>query len=77
MAERVALLGTGIMGAPMARNLCEPSSESASERPMLIPAPSAVARPTNSAVCEPDRYALAKIGASVETVPSISPTSAG
>jgi hypothetical protein len=28
-------------------------------------------------VCEPERYALAKSGANVETVPSISPTSAG
>ena len=44
---------------------------------MLIPAPSAAARPTNSAACEPARKAVAKIGASVETVPSISPIRAG
>ena len=44
---------------------------------MLTPAPSAVARPTSSAVLEPLEMAAAKIGASVETVPSIMPTSDG
>ena len=44
---------------------------------MLTPAPSAVARPTNSAVLELLEPAAAKIGASVETVPSIMPTSDG
>ncbi len=44
---------------------------------MLIPAPSAAASPTKSAACEPARNAVAKIGARVETVPSISPISAG
>ena len=44
---------------------------------MLIPAPTAVASPTNSAACEPDNSAAAKIGASVDRVPSISPTSPG
>ena len=59
------------------RPVSRPVSESASEKPMLIPAPTAVARPTNRAACEPDRSAAAKIGASVESVPSISPTSPG
>jgi len=54
-----------------------PSSESASERPMLIPAPSAAASPTNNAACEPARNAVAKIGARVETVPSIRPIQGG
>jgi len=44
---------------------------------MLTPAPSAVEKPTSSAVCESDAIAAAKIGASEETVPSIMPTSAG
>ncbi len=44
---------------------------------MLMPAPSAVASPTNSAACEPESSAAAKIGASVESVPSIRPTSPG
>ena len=44
---------------------------------MLTPAPSAVARPTSSAVLELLETAAAKIGASVETVPSMMPTSDG
>ena len=44
---------------------------------MLIPAPKEAARPTKNAACAPARNAVAKIGASVETVPSISPISAG
>jgi len=44
---------------------------------MLTPAPSAVEKPTSSAVCELEAMAAAKIGASEETVPSIIPTSAG
>jgi hypothetical protein len=44
---------------------------------MLTPAPSAVEKPTRSAVWEFDAIAAAKIGASEETVPSIIPTSAG
>jgi hypothetical protein len=44
---------------------------------MLMPAPSAVASPTNSAACAPDSSAAAKIGASVERVPSMSPTRPG
>ena len=59
------------------RPVCSPVSERASEKPMLTPAPSAVANPTTSAVCELLEIAAAKIGASVETVPSIIPTSAG
>ncbi len=54
-----------------------PVSESASETPMLIPAPSATAIPTTNAVCEFEDTAAAKIGAIEETVPSIRPTSAG
>jgi hypothetical protein len=44
---------------------------------MLMPAPSAVARPTSSAACELDSKATAKIGASVDSVPSMSPTRPG
>ena len=44
---------------------------------MLMPAPSAVARPTNRAACDPESRAAAKIGASVESVPSIRPTRPG
>jgi hypothetical protein len=44
---------------------------------MLTPAPSAVESPTSSAVLELLETAAAKIGASVETVPSIMPTSDG
>src|SRR5712691_4181754 len=40
---------------------------------MLIAAPSDAARPTRRAPCEPTRKAAAKIGASVEMVPSIRP----
>ena len=54
-----------------------PVSESASEKPMLIPAPTAVAKPTTRAVCDPERTAAAKMGASVDSVPSIRPTSPG
>jgi hypothetical protein len=59
------------------RPVCSPVSDSASEKPMLTPAPSAVARPTSSAVLELLETAAAKIGASVDTVPSIMPTSDG
>ena len=37
------------------RPLSVPSSDSASESPMLMAAPSAVAMPTSSAACEPAR----------------------
>ncbi len=40
---------------------------------MLMPAPSAVERPTTNAVCEFEETAAAKIGAIEETVPSIMP----
>jgi hypothetical protein len=59
------------------RPVTEPSSERASERPMLIAAPSAAARPTSSAARGPAMKAVAKIGARVETVPSIRPIRAG
>ena len=59
------------------RPVCSPVSDSASDQPMLTPAPSATARPTTSAVCEFEEIAAAKIGAIEETVPSIMPTSAG
>ena len=54
-----------------------PSSERPSESPMLMAAPKAAARPTSSAAREPAMYADANTGASVEIVPSISPTSPG
>ena len=44
---------------------------------MLIAAPSDAARPTRRAPCEPTRKAAAKIGASVEMVPSIRPMREG
>ncbi len=59
------------------RPVCSPVSDSASDQPMLTPAPSAVEKPTSSAVWELEAIAAAKIGASEETVPSIMPTSAG
>ncbi len=59
------------------RPVCSPVSDSPSEMPMLIPAPSAVESPTTNAVCEFEETAAAKIGAIEETVPSIMPTSAG
>ena len=59
------------------RPVSSPVSDSASDQPMLTPAPSATPRPTTSAVCESEVIAAAKIGASEETVPSIRPTSAG
>ncbi len=59
------------------RPVCSPVSDSASDQPMLQPAPSATDRPTINAVCELEASAAAKIGASEETVPSIIPTSAG
>ena len=59
------------------RPVSSPVSDSASDQPMLTPAPSAVENPTSSAVWELEAIAAAKIGASEETVPSIMPTSAG
>ena len=59
------------------RPVCSPVSDSASDQPMLTPAPSAVEKPTSRAVCESEDSAAAKIGAIDETVPSIKPTSAG
>src|SRR5215469_12005915 len=55
-----------------------PLSESASEKAILMPAPVAAAMPTRKAVnglCV--AKAVAKIGASVETEPSIRPASPG
>jgi hypothetical protein len=54
-----------------------PSSERASDIPMLMAAPSAAANPTSRAVRVPATKAAAKIGASVETVPSIRPIRPG
>src|SRR4051794_10919232 len=59
------------------RPVISPVSDSASEMPIDTPAPRAVAIPTTSAVWELLEIAAAKIGASVETVPSIRPTSDG
>src|SRR5437763_6231988 len=56
----------------------EPSSESHSENAMEIPAPMEAASPTRNAsqlLCEAN--AAAKIGASVETEPSIKPAKPG
>ena len=59
------------------RPVSSPVSEPASDQPMLTPAPSATPSPTMNAVCELDVIAAAKIGASDEIVPSISPTRPG
>ena len=60
------------------RPVSSPSSESASDKAMLIPAPVAAAIPTRKAVKGWwVANAVAKIGASVETEPSISPASPG
>src|SRR3954454_12662523 len=59
------------------RPVTDPSSERPSDRPIEIAAPSALARPTSSAAREPARKAAAKIGASVEIVPSMRPISPG
>src|ERR1700693_4812012 len=59
------------------RPVISPVSDSASDQPMLTPAPRATEKPTSSAVWELDAIAAVKIGASEETVPSIMPTSAG
>ena len=60
------------------RPVSDPSSESPSEKPMLIPAPTAAASPTRNVT--PGSLvanAVAKSGASVETDPSIKPIRAG
>src|SRR5215213_2445801 len=60
------------------RPVSEPSSESPSEKPMLIPAPTAAARPTRNVILGSlVAKAVAKSGASVETDPSIKPTRLG
>ena len=62
----------------MPRPVSSPVSESPSENAMLIPAPIAVATPAMKAsngLCV--WSAIAKIGASVESEPSISPVIAG
>jgi hypothetical protein len=60
------------------RPVTVPSSDKASERPMLTAAPSEAASPTKKALKgRAVSPAAAKIGASVETEPSISPSSAG
>jgi hypothetical protein len=53
-----------------------PSSDAASVKPIEIPAPTEAARPTRN-VCHvsPVAKAAAKIGASVDTEPSINPAS--
>src|SRR5215211_1959443 len=60
------------------RPVNSPVSERASEKPMLTAAPMAVARPAKKAMCGSSvDSATAKIGASVESDPSINPISAG
>ena len=59
------------------RPVCSPVSDSASDHPMLTPAPRAVDSPTSKAVREFEATAAAKIGASDDTVPSMRPTNAG
>jgi hypothetical protein len=56
----------------------DPSSESPSEKPMLIAAPTAAASPTRNVIRGSlVAMAVAKSGASVETDPSINPTRLG
>ena len=65
-----------IRGLP--RPVTSPLSDSASDSPMLMPAPTEAARPTKNAPWELCvSPAAANSGASVETEPSISPSSAG
>ena len=60
------------------RPVNSPVSDRASEKPMLTAAPIAVARPAKKAMCGSwVESATAKIGASVDSDPSISPISAG
>src|SRR5215203_4010367 len=55
-----------------------PSSDAASVNPIEIPAPTDAARPTRKVFqVSPVAKAAAKMGASVETDPSISPASPG
>src|SRR5215208_3499367 len=60
------------------RPVSDPSSESPSEKPMLIPAPTAAARPTRNVILGSlVAKAVANNGARVETDPSIKPTRDG
>ena len=60
------------------RPVSSPVSESPSENAMLTPAPIAVATPAMKAACVSCVWsAIAKIGASVESEPSIRPIIAG
>src|SRR5215216_4914851 len=60
------------------RPVSDPSSESPSEKPMLIPAPTAAANPTRNVILGSlVAKAVANNGASVETDPSIKPTRLG
>ena len=60
------------------RPVSDPSSERPSEKPMLIPAPTAAASPTRNVTrVLPLANAVANNGASVETDPSINPTRLG
>src|SRR5688500_11727858 len=60
------------------RPVSDPSSESPSEKPMLIPAPTAAASPTRNVILGSlVAKAVANNGASVETDPSIKPTRHG
>ena len=76
MAVATPVMAPRSTGPP--RPVTVPSSDSASARPMLTPAPSDAARPTKKAFCGlPVRPAAAKIGAKVETAPSIRPSNPG
>src|SRR5918911_2716390 len=60
------------------RPVSDPSSERPSEKPMLIPAPTAAASPTRNVILGSlVAKAVANNGASVETDPSIKPTRLG
>src|SRR5215211_471620 len=60
------------------RPVSDPSSESPSEKPMLIPAPTAAASPTRNVILGSlVAKAVANNGAKVETDPSIKPTRLG
>src|SRR5215211_1654515 len=60
------------------RPVSDPSSESPSEKPMLIPAPTAAASPTRNVILGSlVAKAVANNGASVDTDPSIKPTRLG
>ena len=77
-AEERSAAGDGATNERVAAAVRSPVSESPSEKAMLTPAPIAVASPVKNAVRGSwVARTTAKIGASVESEPSMRPLSAG